>query len=244
MKQINYLFLTLLAFVVDAATFAATHLVLPWLGPIMQAPGGRGALILVAAFLLFVAGVFVFRRLEPTPGGTAEWPARPWRFGLAVAFALVAGLAFAWQLGFFASSSLVDTTKMGEGGSASYFVFGPGAWLALAMLYVPVFALRVNPAIQPTPALRYGAWSLVGLVATAVMVVVFTAQARAILLQTGAAWWWTIVALAVLIVMFGPPRLLFVSRALGLKSPFAYGVLVVFLMVLGVLATQMIITLM
>lgn len=244
MKQIHYLFLTLLAFAVDAVTFAATHLVLPWLVPIMQEPGGVGALILVLSFLLFVGGVFVFRRLEATPNGTSDWLTRQWRLVLAVIFALLTGLALTWQLGFFASGPLVDTTQMGEGGSASYFVFGPGAWLALGLLYVPVFALRVNPAIDHTSAIRYGAWSLFGLVATAVMLVVFVAQARAILLQTGAAWWWALLALAVLIVMFGPARLLFVSRVLGLKSPMAYGVIVVFLMVLGVLATQMIITLM
>lgn len=244
MKQIHYLFLTLLAFLVDALTFAATHLVLPWLVPIMQKPGGIGALILVGAFLFFVFGVFVFRRLEATPNGTVDWLSRPWRMGLAVVFSLIIGLALAWQLGFFASGLLADTTQMGEGGSASYFVFGPGAWLGLSLLYVPVFALRVNPAISPTPALRYGIWALVGLLATAVMLVVSVTQARAILLQTGAEWWWTIIALALLIVMFGPARLLFVSRALGLRSPYAYGAIIVFLMVLGVLVTQMIITLM
>lgn len=244
MKQIHYLFLAFLAYTVDAVTFAATHLVYPWLVPVMQESRGIGALILVGSFLLFVAGVFIFRRLEVTPNGTDEWLSRPWRLVLAVIFALVTGLALAWQLGFFASASLVDTTQMGEGGSASYFVFGPGAWLALSLLYVPVFALRVNPAINPAPALRYGIWSLIGLLATAVMLIVFTAQARAILLQTGAAWWWTIVALVLLIVMFVPARLLFVSRALGLRSPMSYGAIIVLLMVLGVLVAQMILTLM
>jgi hypothetical protein len=244
MKQINYLFLTLLAFLVDAATFAATHLVLPWLVPIMEQQGGTSTLILVGAFLLFVVGVFIFRRLEATPSGTVDWLTRPWRIGLAVVFSLIMGLSLAWQLGFFASGPLVDTTQMGEGGAASYFVFGPGAWLALSLLYVPVFALRVNPAIGFASAVRYGVWALVGLAATAVLLVVIVTQARAILLQTGAQWWWTIIALALLIVMFGPARLLYVSRVLGLRSPYAYGAIIVFLMVLGVLATQMIITLM
>jgi hypothetical protein len=242
MKQINYLFLALLAFAVDALAFAATHLVLPWLVPIMQEPGGTSALSIGGAFLLFIAGVFVFRRMKATPSGVPELFSRNWRVALGLLFALAASLALAWQLGFFASSALADTTQMGEGGSAAYFVLGPGAWLAFSLLYVLVFAFNVTPTIDHV-GIRYGAAALFGLVATDAMLTVFVAQARAVLLDTGAEWWWAFIAFLLLILLFGPPRLLYVSRTLGLRSPMAYAVIAVFLLVLGIFATQMVITL-
>lgn len=242
MKQVNYLYLAFLAFVVDTVAFVATQFVLPWLVPIMQEPGGTSALIASGAFLLFVSGVFVFRKMKATPSGITEWLSRGRRVGLALLFAITASLLLAWQLGFFASSALADTTQMGEGGSASYFVFGPGAWLAFSLLYVLVFAFNVTPTLD-YPGIRYGVAALFGLVATDVMLTVFVAQMRAILLETGAAWWWTFVGFLLLVLLFGPPRLLYVSRALGLRSPMAYAVIVFFLLILGVFATQMIITL-
>ena len=241
MKQIGYLYLALLAFIVDVVAFAATHLVLPALVPVMQQKGGTSALILGGAFLLFVAGVFVFRRMQPTPHGEEMWLSRRWRAALALLFAFVISLALAWQLGFFDSGLVLDTREMGEGGAMSYFVFGPGAWLAFSLLYVLVFAFNVDPAIEYGNA-GYALAALFGLVGTNVMLTVFVAQARAILLETGAAWWWVLLALLLLILMFGPPRLLYISRTIGLRSPPAYIVVALFLLILGVYATQMIIT--
>lgn len=241
MKQIGYLYLALLAFVVDVVAFAATTLVLPALTPVMQQKGGMSALILGGAFLLFVAGVYVFRKLAPTPHGDATWLSRGRRAALALLFAFVISTGLAWQLGFFDSGLVLDTRQMGEGGAMSYFVFGPGAWLAFSLLYVLVFAFNVNPSIEYGDV-GYGLAALFGLVATDVMLTVFVAQGRAILLETGAPWWWVLPALLLLILLFGPPRLLYISRTIGLRSPPAYIVVALFLLVLGIYATQMIIT--
>lgn len=241
MKQINYLYLALLAFVVDAVTFVASQFVLPGLVPLMQKTGGTSAIVLGGTFILFITGVFLFRRMKATPGGSEEWLSRGWRVAMALFFSFIISLALAWQLGYFQSAPLVDTTQMGEGGASSYFVYGPGAWLAFSLIYVLVFAFRVTPKIDyGRPG--YVAAALFGLVAANAMLIVFVAQARAFLLVTGAAWWWVILALLVLILMFGPPRLLYLTRTIGLKSPAAYGVIAIFLLILGVYATQMIIT--
>jgi hypothetical protein len=241
MKQIGYLYLALMAFLVDVVTFAASHLVLPALVPVMQQKGGTSALVLGGAFLLFVAGVFVFRKMQTTPHGDETWLSRGWRTALALLFAFVISLGLAWQLGFFDSGLVLDTRQMGEGGSMSYFVFGPGAWLAFSLLYVLVFAFNVTPSIAYGGA-GYALAALFGLVATDAMLIVFVAQARAVLLEMGAPWWWVLLALLLLILLFGPPRLLYVSRTIGLRSPPAYIVVALFLLVLGVYATQMIIT--
>jgi hypothetical protein len=240
MKQINTLFLALLAFVVDAGTFAASVFVLPGLVDRLRVVGGMNALLVGGAFLLFCVGVYLFRLLKVTPSGESRWLSRGAGIALALFFAFVISLAIAWQMGFFASMGLVDTRELGEGGSAAYFVFAPGAWLAFSLVYVLVFAFSVTPRIEPGRP-GYAIAALIGLIATNVMLLVLTAQGRAVLLAVGAGAWWVLVALIVLILLFLPPRLLFVARALGLRSPAAYGVIAVFLLVLGVYATQMVI---
>lgn len=240
MKPINYLYPAFLASVVDAVTFVASYLILPRLTAVMADIGGLSALIVGAAFLLFVVGVFLLRRLMPTPRGSAEWLSRGRRVALSLFFAFAISLALAWQLGFFASAPQVDTTQMGEGGSSSYFVYGPGAWLAFSLLYVLVFAFRVTPKIDYGG--RYVAAALFGLAAANAMLVVFVAQGQAILTAAGGAWWWAIPAFLVLALMFAPPRLLYLSRVTGPASPAAYGVIALFLLLLGVYAAQMAIT--
>jgi hypothetical protein len=177
--------------------------------------------------------------MKASPDGAAEWLSRGWAAALALPFAFVISLAIAWQLGFFASASLVDTTDLGEGGSAVYFVFAPGAWLTFSLLYVLVFAFNVTPRIDFGGS-GYFAAALFGLTAVNVMLLALAAQGRAIFLETGGATWWVSGALTLLIVLFLPPRLLFVARALGLRSPLAYGMIAAFLLVLGVYAAQMI----
>jgi len=241
MKSINYLYLALLAIVIDALTFVASYVLLPRLAPIMATIGGWGALMVGGVFLLFVIGVFLIRRLTPTLRGSAEWQSRGRRAGMALFFAFVISLALAWQLGFFASAPQVDTTQMGEGGSSSYFVYGPGAWLAFSLLYVLGFAFRVTPGIGYGG--RYIVAALSGLAAANAMLVVFVAQGGAILSAAGNTWWWAIPAFLVLGLMFGPPRLLYLSRTTGLTTPAAYGVITMFLLLLGFYAVHMAITL-
>jgi hypothetical protein len=242
MKQINTLYLALLAFVVDAGAFAATVFVMPDLVDRLQTTGGMNALLVGGAFLFFCVGVYLFRLLKVTPSGDSRWLSRGAGIALALVFAFVISLAIAWQMGFFASMGLVDTRELGEGGSAAYFVFAPGAWLAFSLLYVLVFAFNVTPRIEPV-GLGYAIAALIGLIAADIMLLVLAAQGRAVLSAVGAGAWWAIVAMILLIVLFLPPRLLFVARALGLRSPAAYGVIAIFLLLLGIYATQMAVSL-
>ena len=241
MKQISFLYLTLLAFLVDAGAFAASQVAMPWLVSKMENLGGRSALVLVGAFLLFIAGVYVIRRMAITDHGVAERPSRPWRTVLAVVFAGAIGLGIALQLGFVASSVQADTTQLGEGGSASYFVLGPGAMIAFSMIYVLILAFPVNPSIKPD-GIGYALAALFGLVATDLMLLVYAAHVRALLPESGLGWWVALLAFLWLVLLFGPPRMLFVTRTVGLPTPMAYAIFVVFLMVLGVFAAQMVVT--
>jgi len=236
MIQRNSLYFGLLAVLADVATYVAIQLVSPRLVGDFSAPSGWNALIVGGVFLLFIVGVFLFRRLVATPQGSAEWLTRGIRIALALAFAFVISLSLAWQLGFFHSSSQVDVTEMGEGGAASYFVFGPGAWLAFSLIYVLVFGFKVEPTI--TMSHRYWVACLIGLSATAMMLVVFAIQVQVIMQQIMAGWW-PLLAFLVLALLFLPPRLLYLSRTVGVRSPAAYGVIAVMLLLLATIAWQM-----
>lgn len=236
MIQRNSSHFGVLAMLVDVATLITLRLVLPGLATRFSSLSGWNALIVSGVFLLFAAGVFLFRRLKATSSGSTEWLSRGARTALALSFALVISLALAWQLGFFASSSQVDTTQMGEGGAASYFVFGPGAWLAFSLIYVLVLAFNVDPVIEPDRP-GYLIAGLIGLLASAAMLIVFAAQAQVIQMQLEGLWW-PVLTFLILALLFLPPRLLYLSRTTGVRSPLAYGVVAVLLLLLGVVVWQ------
>ncbi len=220
MKHSNFSQYGLLALAVDAVTLVGARFALPELVSRFQQPDGWNALLVSGVFLVFVAGVFLFRRLKATPQGASEWLSRGARSALALFFAFVLSLMLAWQLGFFTSAFQADTTQMGEGGAASYFVFGPGAWLAFSLIYVLVFAFRVEPALEDGK-IGYGIAALVGLASAAGMALVTAAQVHVIGQALGGGWWWALFAFVVLALLFLPVRLLYLSRTTRLRSPVA-----------------------
>jgi len=237
MKQSNNFVYGLLALAVDGVTLIVAQFLLPRLIPRMQTPDGWNALWVSGAFLMFVIGVFFIRRMRATTAGAPDWLTRGQRSALALAFAFFLSLALAWQLGFFASASQVDTTQMGEGGAASYFVFGPGAWLAFSLIYVLVFAFRVEPSIDEGSGAYWGA-ALFGLAAAAVMLLVLTAQANVVAQSLGGGWLWTVLAFAVLALLFLPVRQLYLSRTTGLRAPVGYAATASLVLLLAVLVAQ------
>lgn len=219
------------ALLADATALLALFFLFPALSQRLATPGGGNALLLSAGFLVFCGGVYILRRLQPVEGG-GEWASRHWRAALAVALAFVVSLALAWQLGFFRSGLQVDTRDLGEGGSASYFVYGPGAWLAFSMLYVLVLAFTVRPTVAPAAG-RRPAVATVGLLAAHVLLLLLSAQARAVV---GGSAGWLPAIYPLLLLLFVPPRLLYIARATIFPSPAAYILLGLFLTIAGAYA--------
>ena len=220
------------ALAADAVALLALFTLFPSLVPGLAEPSGVNALLLSLGFLFFCIGVYVLRRLLPVGGGEGEWATRNWRAALAVLFAAAMSLAIAWQLGFFQSGLQVDTRDLGEGGSASYFVFGPGAWLGFAMLYVLVLAFNVRPSIPPVSG-RWAAAATLGLLAANGMLLLLSAQAAAMLGDSGL---WLPAIYVLLLLLFAPPRLIYIARATDFPSPNAYIILGLFLLVTGAYA--------
>jgi len=223
------------ALVADAAGLASLFLLFPGLSDRLGEPGGINALLFAGGFLLFCLGVFWLRRLRPVAGG-GEWASRGWRVGLAAVFAVAMSLAIAWQLGFFRSGLEVDTRTLGEGGSAAYFVFGPGAWLVFSALYVLVLGFTVRPSVDPAGG-RWTTVATLALLATNVMLLLASAQAHH---MVGEAALWLPLVFALLLVLFLPPRLVYIARGRGFPSPAGYVVLGLFLMLVGAYALAII----
>lgn len=216
------------ALLADVPGIAGLFVLFPSLAITLSQPSGVNALLLSGGFLLFCLGVFWLRRLQPANGG-GEWAGRNWRIVLAVVFALVMSLAIAWQLGFFRSGLQVDTRDLGEGGSASYFVFGPGAWLGFSALYVLVLGFTVRPSVAAGSG-RWMAVATLGLLAVNVMLLILSAQSR---VWVGTATLSLPALYAALLLLFLPPRLVYIARGPGFPSPAGYVVLGLFFMLVG-----------
>jgi hypothetical protein len=181
----------------------------PAISSLFKEPSGVNALVLSLGFVVFCAGVFFLRRFQPARDDDREWLARSHRIVLAVIFAVTMSLAIAWQLGFFESGPLVDTRDLGEGGSAAYFVFAPGAWLGFAFVYVLVLAFSVNPNINPASRNR-PVVAFLCLMAINAMLLLLSAQANAVF--GGDSLIWIPLIFIWLLILFVPPRLLYLAR--------------------------------
>jgi hypothetical protein len=151
----------------------------------------------------------MLRKLRPIPPATGDWLSPTVRGVLAGLFGLALTTLLAWQLGFFQSFPSADPMVLGEGEAAAYFVFAPGAWIGVSMLYILFLAFPVNETVAATNG-RFLPFALVGLLGTGLMLAVVVAQVRPIL-PAGNAALWVVIAL-LLALLFIPPRLLYASR--------------------------------
>jgi hypothetical protein len=197
------------AILADGLALVGMLIFFPVVSSLFKEPSGVNALVLSLGFLVFCAGVYFLRRLKPVDRDNGEWLARSYRIALAVIFALTMSLAIAWQLGFFESGPLVDTRDLGEGGSAAYFVFAPGAWLGFAFIYVLVLAFSVNPNINSESRNR-PVVAFLCLMAINAMLLLLSAQAYAVF--GGRSLIWISLIFIWLLILFLPPRLLYLVR--------------------------------
>lgn len=202
----------LVALLADLLVLVALFTVLPLLVERLQEPSGLNTLLIGVAFILFAIGVFIIRRLQVVAEGS-EWLSRRGRIVLAIVFSLSMMTMIAWQLGFFNSLGQVNTRALGEGPAAVYFVFAPGAWLGFSLLYILVLAFNVTPTISETDG-AYLVAAFVALLATAVMLLVTAAQGR-VMLGADSNPLWAFAGFVWLLLLFMPPRLIYVYRAIG-----------------------------
>ena len=200
--------------------------ILLWLWPTavftLQTPSAINVIYLVVVYGLMCAGVFLIRRLEPgrgAPGGDGPTAVRPLWLALGVLFGAAVMTAMAFQFDYFAAVFAVDTLALGEGQSATFFVFAPGAWLGTSLLYTAFLALPLTPKVASDNG-RYPWQALLGLLFVNSMFLFLAAQLKAALgLFHGPGFFGAfLLALILLLLLFGPPRLLYWRKQGGLAG--------------------------
>ena len=204
--------------VADGLALVGALILMPALAKQLTYPSGWNALLFVVFYTLFCIGVYLIRKLEPSTSAGSLPPPKFFldsrvRGVLAFLFGLLMMSTVAYQLGYFTSIQSIRTAGLDEGDSSALFVYMPGALLGFSMLYILVLAFPVKESVPPGS--RYSAiFTFFGSLLVNSMLVLCAAQAKTLfgemdLLGIVLVW---IVVLAVLIVSFAPPRILFQSK--------------------------------
>lgn len=200
-----------------AADSVALLLLLWWLHALaqrLQEQSGLNVVVLASGYVLLCLGVYVIRKLEVAPAApTIPWFGAKVRGALGALFGLAMMTAVAWQLGFFNVALTVDPMALGEGEAASFFVFAPSAWLGMSLFYVIVLAFSVTPSVRRGAA-SYPWLALAALLGVNAMLLLVTAQLQALRAEVviGSRFLWFIASFVTLLLLFAPPRLLYLLR--------------------------------
>lgn len=230
MKQ-KQTFLTILPLLADAVGMAGAVLLLPSLAAQFANLSTINVLILGGAFVVYCTAVYLIRKLEPMADAERISRLPPWLTGtrtmrlLGIFFALALAALFLQQLGYWDSIFVVDDRVLGAGESSSFFVYGPGAWIAASLFYVLVLSASVRVTIEETSG-NYAALVLLGLLGVNGMVLLGTAVLQATNVFTG--WLGAVGAFLLLVLLFAPPRVWFLSKRPSLLAALSYLALLLF----------------
>jgi hypothetical protein len=220
MNQQKNTFMQIVPWLADGVALGLLWLLLPTAVSTLQAPSAINVIYLIGVFGLMCAGVFLVRRLEPGAGRTAE-PHRvqPLWLALGVLFGAAVMTVMAFQFNYFASVFAVDTLALGEGQSATLFVFAPGAWLGTSLLYAAFLALPITPKVAEGNG-RYPWQAFIGLLFINSMFIFMVAQLKAVFALVGGPSYFIAfpMALGLFLLLFGPPRLLYLNRQGGMAG--------------------------
>jgi hypothetical protein len=186
------------------------------------------AIILIAAFLMFCTAVYLIKRLEPLPNAVHLLPR--WLtavttlriFGLL--FGVVLAIFLAHQFGYLNTISLVGSFGLNAGEASSLFVYGPGAWLGLGLIYVLVLSSTAVPRFH-TQSNSYHRMTFFGLLGVNLMINVIAAETNALLNRSGIAW--DLVKLLMFGLLFLPPRLTYVAKVNQVWHLFSFIILLI-----------------
>lgn len=215
MKQDNLLGgLSVLA---DVLGLTAVLLWLPVLVDWLMERSVVNVIALTVVYLLFCTAVYIIRKLQPQiENGPLPIPA--WLLNqkvmavLAVIFGLTLTILILDQLGYWESALLVDDREMGAGESSAFFVYAPGAFLAIAFFYILVLSGKTRETILLAER-RYLPMALFGLLGANGMLWLLAGVLRALLLENGGGSVATAVAaFLALTLLFAPPRIWYLSK--------------------------------
>ena len=224
-------FLTMLPLLADGVGVAGVILLLPALSAQLATISTMNVLLIGGMFVLYCTAVILIRKLAPMadadrlsrlPGWLTQ--TRTMRL-LAVLFALTLAVLFLQQFGYWESIFVVDDRVLGAGESASLFVYGPGAWIGVSLFYLLVLSSSVRETIEETSP-NYAGLALFGLLGVNGMLLLGTAVLHSLAFFDG--WLGAVGAFLLLLLLFAPPRIWYLSKRPSLLAAVSYLILLLF----------------
>lgn len=218
-------FLSFLPLLADGVGVAGVILLLPALSVQMVTISTINVLIIGGMFILFCTAVYIIRKLEPAANADRlsrlpDWLTQTTTMRLlAILFALALAVLFLYQFDYFNAIFVVDNRILGAGESSAFFVYGPGAWIAVSLFYVLILSGSVRVTIEESSR-NYAGLTLLGLLGINGMLLLGTAVLRSTALFSG--WLGGVLAFGLLLLLFAPPRILFLQKRPSLLATVSY----------------------
>ncbi|MDT8305377.1 MAG: hypothetical protein RRC07_05530 [Anaerolineae bacterium] len=193
----------LIALAADAVGVVAAILWLPALTQQFSRMAFINSVFLGAFFVLFLAGIAVLKRVRPAP-----WLGKPLFLFLGGLLAFVLSTAVGYSVGFLDSVANMNRELLDEPSVTIYLLLTPASWFGLSLIYVLLLSTQSEP--QPWRPARTG----LALLAVNAMALALAAVARAFWLRIAPASPWLpfLATLVLALLLFVPPRLLYLGK--------------------------------
>ena len=183
-------------------------------------------------YVLFLVGVYVTKRLQGSGVLLAQvWSNRPVRISIGVLMALFLFVSVSDMVGIIQLLTTLDNTLLDETGAAIYLLVTPATWFGIGMVYVLILLSDTQPTVADDSP-RFALTSFVSLGLANVYLVGMTAYWRSALERTDFAPIVAILMLVSLVVLYLPPRLLYVWRTGRFLSLISFIILLIYLAVM------------
>ncbi len=194
----------LLALAADAAGVAAGIFWLAGLAEQYSRMQFINSALLGAFFVLFLLGVYWLKRMRPAP-----WLRTMPFYVLGGLFAFTLSTAIGYAVGFLDSVAAMNRQLLDEPSVTVYLLLTPASWFGISLIYVLLFSTESAP--RPWRAVP----ALLALLAVNAMAVALAAVARAFWtrLEPANGWLPVLATLVLGLLLFAPPRLLFLGRS-------------------------------
>lgn len=202
----------------DLTGLALVFLLLPALTVRFSQLGVINSVIMGFFFVLFCLSVYGIKKLDDNPKGNRLLPHlfldRRVLGALGVLFALSISLATAYVVGFLDSVVAINRGLLDEPAVTIYLLLTPASWFGLALIYMLVLNSDVEATVN-RDEYRYLLVSFLSLSGINLMLVVATAVWQAVWSRfalTEGATVFLILNFILNLLLFGPPRLLYLTK--------------------------------
>ncbi len=205
--------------VIDLISIAIAIAIWPNLMNQFHVNSGVNAAVIGIFFIIFCIAVYSIKKLEPeqpTERLPLEWLSENKLRALGSLFGIGLAAGLAHQLGYFDLILEVDDRVLGAGESSAFFVYAPGAWIGAGLIYTLVISSTSGPRYRIGQS-EYWSRTGLGIMGVNLMLIIGTAELTAVC-QNTPLFWATIIVTTLLLILFLPPRLIYLMKQNSIMS--------------------------